>query len=246
MKKKTVPKTRIAAIADLHVRASDQDKWKSYFVQISRKADVLLLCGDLTNTGSGEEAAVLAGELEACSIPVLGVLGNHDHEKGCPREVFDTLRESGVEMLSGDCTIVRGVGFAGVKGFGGGFDRYKLSAFGEKAIKVFVEETLGEIRLLEDALTRLEARDPSVPRVVLLHYAPIEATVRGELEQIYPFLGSSRLAEPLVNHQVQVAFHGHAHRGQLQGSVSGVKIFNVAHEILVKEGYELPFFLYEI
>lgn len=239
-------KTKLAAIADLHVRKSDGGKWCHYFERISRNADVLLLCGDLTNRGAEEEAKVLAAELQACTIPVLGVLGNHDHENENPARVTEVLREKGVQMLEGDFAVAAGIGFAGVKGFGGGFDPFKLSGFGEKAIKAFAEEAIREAALLESALAGLERADPGIPRVALLHYAPIRDTVRGELEELYPFLGSSRLLPPLVNHGVRAAFHGHAHRGQLRAEVSGLEIFNVAHEILVKEGYELPFFLYEL
>lgn len=239
-------KIRIAAIADLHVKTSDSGKWKGYFARVSEEAEVVLMCGDVTNGGSPEEAAVLGEELQGCRIPVVGVLGNHDYAMDCPELVLKTLREAGVQMLAGDYTIVEGVGFAGVKGFGGGFDRYRLSGFGERAIKDFVAEALKETRLLEDALTRLEMADASLAKVVLLHYAPLQATVLGEPEPLYPFLGSSRLSEPLVRHEVRVAFHGHAHSGSLQGRIAGVEVYNVAHEVLVRSGYDLPFFLYEM
>lgn len=239
-------KVKIAAIADIHVQKTDKDKWKNYFKQISSQADILLICGDLTNTGDEQEAKVLAEELEACTIPVIGVLGNHDHEKGCPDLILETLQNKNVHILEGDSIVIHGIGFAGVKGFGGGFNGYKLLAFGEKAIKDFVQVAMKEVQLLDNALAHLDREYQYIPKIVLLHYAPIEETVKGEPGQIYPFLGSSRLAEPLVNRKVIAAFHGHAHAGKLKGVVSGVKIFNVAHEVLIKEGYELPFFLFEV
>lgn len=237
---------KIAAIADLHIQRTDKDKWKDYFSEISSQADVLLACGDLTNTGDEQEARVLAEELKACSIPVIAVLGNHDHERGHPEAILEILQNKEVHILDGDAIVIEGVGFAGVKGFGGGFDQFKLTPFGEKAIKVFVDETMKEVHHLDNALAQLERDYSFIPKIVLLHYAPIEETVRGEPGQIYPFLGSSRLADPLIKRKVVAAFHGHAHAGKLTGMASGVKIFNVAHEVLKKEGYRLPFFLYEI
>lgn len=245
MKERT-DKIRVAAIADLHVQKTDEGKWADYFKQISDKADILLICGDLTNTGDEQEALLLNEELNSCSIPVIGVLGNHDHEKGCADQLLKILQNDNIHLLDGDYMVSHGIGFVGVKGFCGGFDPYKLFAFGEQAIKDFVQETLVEVRHLDNALAQLDREYGFIPKIALLHYAPIKETIAGEPQFIYPFLGSSRLAEPLVNRNVLAAFHGHAHSGTLNGMVSGVKVFNVAHEVLLREGYAFPFFLFDV
>ena len=245
--KKKDSKLRIAAVGDIHVRENDTGKWEDYFKEVSEKADVLLLCGDLTDTGRVAEAEVLAHELKACSIPVVAVLGNHDYERDHHKGIRKTLIRENVHVLDGDCIVIDGVGFAGVKGFGGGFDKGMLGMFGEPMIKSFVQEAVDEALKLDGALARLDAENENIKKVVLLHYAPIKATVVGEPEQIFPFLGSSRLADPLNRRDVVAAFHGHAHIGTLKGETSrGVKVFNVSKPILVKEGYEQPYFILEV
>lgn len=240
-------KTRIAAVGDIHVRETDSGKLKEFFTQVSEKADVLLLCGDLTDTGRVEEAEVLAEELRACSIPVVAVLGNHDYERANHEEIRKTLVKANVHMLDGDSVVFGDVGFAGVKGFGGGFDKGMLGMFGEQMIKRFVQEAVDEQLKLDGALARLDSDYADIKKVAVLHYAPIKATVVGEPEQIFPFLGSSRLAEPLNRRGVLAAFHGHAHIGTLEGETSkGVKVFNVSKPILVQEGYDPPFYVLEI
>lgn len=240
-------KTRIAAVGDIHVRETDSGKLKEFFTQVSEKADVLLLCGDLTDTGRVEEAEVLAEELRSCSIPVVAVLGNHDYERENHEVIRTTLVKANVHMLDGDSVVFGNVGFAGVKGFGGGFDKGMLGMFGEQMIKSFVQEAVDEQLKLDGALARLDSDYTDIKKVVLLHYAPIKATVVGEPEQIFPFLGSSRLAEPLNRRGVLAAFHGHAHIGTLEGETSkGVKVFNVSKPILVHEGYDPPFYVLEV
>ncbi|WP_224998942.1 metallophosphoesterase [Cesiribacter sp. SM1] len=240
-------KTRIAAVGDIHVKETDSGKWVEFFKEASRKADVLLLCGDLTNTGDEVEAQVLAEELKACTIPVIGVLGNHDHEKGRHKLIRHTLQNENVHILDGEAYVVGDVGFAGVKGFGGGFDKYMLSMFGEGANKAFVQEAVEEALHLERALSRLDSEYNNLKKIAVLHYSPVVDTVRGEPEVIFPFLGSSRLAEPLNRKQVIAAFHGHAHIGTLEGQTNGgVKVFNVSKPVLLKAGYETPFFVFEV
>ncbi|GAB3203956.1 Icc-related predicted phosphoesterase [Pontibacter aydingkolensis] len=246
-KKSKNTKVRIAAVGDIHVRENDTGKWEEYFREVSEKADVLLLCGDLTDTGRVAEAEVLAHELKACSIPVVAVMGNHDYERDHQKGIRKTLIRENVHVLDGDCIVIDGVGFAGVKGFGGGFDKGMLGMFGEPMIKSFVQEAVDEALKLDGALARLDSENENIKKVVLLHYAPIKATVVGEPEQIFPFLGSSRLAEPLNRRDVIAAFHGHAHIGTLKGETSkGVKVFNVSKPILLKEGYEQPYFILEV
>lgn len=245
MVKKT--KTTLAALADMHIKMSDKGRWTECFQEISKRANILLICGDLTDTGDEEEAQILADELKSCTIPVIGVLGNHDYEKGRQKQIRQILQEANMTILDGEAIVIENIGFAGVKGFGGGFDRYMLSMFGEESMKAFVQEAVNESLQLDRALARLEQEHPSIPKIALLHYSPIKETVIGEPEQIFPFLGSSRLADPLHRRKVYAAFHGHAHAGQLDGTSSGgVKVFNVALPVLKNSNKRLPYYLLEI
>ena len=169
---------------------------------------------------------MLAEDLRACSVPVVGVLGNHDHHCGAPEQIEGVLKQAGVIFLEGEVHAVNGVGFAGVKGFCGGFDGRMLDAFGEAPIKAFVQEVLDQALRLEHALKELETERT----VVVLHYAPIAATVAGESEAMFPFLGCSRLAETIDRFDsVRAVFHGHAHRGTYAGETRrGIPVFNVA------------------
>jgi Icc-related predicted phosphoesterase len=240
-------KTRIAAVGDIHVKDTDRGKWVEYFKEISKKADVLAICGDLTDTGDEVEAQVLADELKSCTVPVVAVLGNHDYEKGRHKLIRQILHKENVHILDGEAVMIGDIGFAGVKGFGGGFDNHMLSMFGEGAMKAFVQEAVDEALHLERALARLDANHDALKKIALLHYSPIKGTVMGEPEPIWPFLGCSRLAEPLSRGKVLAAFHGHAHAGTLEGETStGIKVFNVSKPILVKAGYSCPFFLFEV
>ncbi len=238
--------TRIAAIGDIHVRETDKGKLGEYFKEVSRQADVFLICGDLTDTGDEGEAQVLAEELRACTVPVVAVLGNHDFEKGRHKLIRQIVHNENVHVLDGEAIVIGDVGFAGVKGFGGGFDNHMLSMFGEGAMKAFVQEAVDEALRLDRALARLDADHEQVTKkIAIMHYSPIVETVVGEPEAIFPFLGCSRLSEPLNRRHVLAAFHGHAHVGTLEGKTSsGVRVFNVSKPILVKAGR--PFFLFEL
>ncbi len=229
---------RIAAVGDLHVTKESAGQLRPYFGQLEGRADVLLLCGDLTDYGLAEEAVVLAKELAVVKLPVLAVLGNHDFHSGHPEKVTQILIDAGVRVLDGDTHVIDDVGFAGIKGFAGGFGRGTLGPWGEPTIKRFVKEALDEALKLESALARLRADR----RVALLHYAPIRETVEGEPLEIYPFLGCSRLEEPLERYPVTVAFHGHAHRGALEGRTRvGTPVYNVALPLLRRQlGGDLP------
>jgi Icc-related predicted phosphoesterase len=232
---------RIAAIGDLHVARTSQGKFQPLFEQISGTADVLLLCGDFTDYGTPDEARVLARELNAAmKVPVIAVLGNHDYEAGKQEEIAQILLDAGVKVLDGEVTEVHGVGFAGVKGFAGGFGRGALGPWGESAIKQFVQTAVDEALKLEAALARLRTQT----RVALLHYAPIRGTVDGEPPEIYPYLGSSRLEEPINRYRVSAVFHGHAHRGAPVGKTSsGVPVYNVAMPLLMRLNPDRPPFL---
>ncbi len=243
----TKEKIRIAAVGDIHVKETDKGKWTAYFQDISKQADVLAICGDLTDTGDETEAEILCDELKACTIPVVAVLGNHDYEKSRHKLIRQLLQKAGVHILDGEAVVINGVGFAGVKGFGGGFDRYMLSMFGEGAMKAFVQEAVDEALHLDRALAKLEQEHKAMPTIAIMHYAPIQETIQGEPEAIFPFLGSSRLAEPLSRRKVTAAFHGHAHAGMLKGhTADGISIYNVALPILYKEGYTGGYYILEV
>ncbi len=220
---------RVAAIGDVHASPTAAGRWRETFAQISHEADILCLCGDLTNHGTVEEAQALAEDLRSCTIPVLAVLGNHDHHEGKAAEVQRIACNAGVKFLEDEVHTLDGVGFAGVKGFCGGFDGRMLDAFGELAVKAFVQETLNEVLRLEHALKSLETDRT----VVVLHYAPIAATVAGEPETIFPFLGSSRLSEAIDRYPtVRAIVHGHAHHGTYEGrTTKGIPVFNTAAQI---------------
>lgn len=238
---------RIAAMGDLHMREGDEGKLTPLFRELNEKADVILLAGDLTDTGDEEEAEILRKELEVCEIPVVAVLGNHDFEKGRQKLIKQILlRDPEVYILEGEGVVLHGVGFAGVKGFGGGFDQFMLAMFGEREMKDFVDTAIEESLKLERALSDLNKQRRGIKKVALMHYSPSSKTVAGEPEALYPFLGCSRLAEPLVRQKVEVAFHGHAHAGSFSGLISKVKVYNVAQTVLKKEGIDTGYFLYEI
>src|SRR5437868_13197069 len=199
---------RVAAVGDLHIHSSSTDSLQALFEKVSQAADVLALCGDLTHLGLPQEAERLAGDLRACRIPVVAVLGNHDYQSGHAEEVKKILKNGKVVVLEETETFeLRGVGFAGAKGFGGGFDKHMLTPFGEDAIKHFVSEAVNESLRLEVALNSLRTEKT----VVVLHYSPIAGTVMGEPPETIPFLGSSRLAETIDHFDLNVLFHGLAH-----------------------------------
>jgi Icc-related predicted phosphoesterase len=232
---------RIAAMADIHVSKTSQGTFHALFAQISHTADVLLICGDFTDYGLPDEARILARELTTTmNIPVIAVLGNHDYEGGKELEVREILIDAGVKVLDGEATEVHGVGFAGVKGFGGGFGRGALGPWGEQAIKQFVQEAIDEALKLENALARLRTRR----RVAMMHYSPVRATVEGEPPEIFPYLGSSRLEEPINRYRVSAVFHGHAHRGTAEGRTSaGVPVYNVAMPLMARLNPDRPPYL---
>lgn len=235
---------RVAAVADLHYGKNAQSL-QGLFARFSELgADVLVLCGDLTDYGLPDEGRQLARELVGLvKVPIVAVLGNHDFEAGAAAEVTQLLRDAGIIVLDGDTCEVQGVGFAGVKGFCGGFGAGVLSPWGEEAVKGFVREAVDETLKLERALARLR----TAQRVAVLHYAPVLSTVEGEPKEIYPFLGSSRLEEPLARYGVTAVLHGHAHNGTTEGrTATGIPVHNVALPLLRRESPERPFRLLEV
>jgi Icc-related predicted phosphoesterase len=236
---------RIAAIGDLHYsRAAVAGSLQPLFSQITDSADVLVLCGDLTDYGQPDEARALAKEITTTlKIPIVAVLGNHDFESGQQDEIKKICADAGVVILDGDTTEIHGIGFAGVKGFAGGFGRRALGPWGEDIIKKFVHECLDEALKLESALARLRTER----LIAVLHYAPIEATVAGEPREIYPFLGCSRLEEPLTRYPVSAVFHGHAHHGQPEGRTrTDVPVFNVSVTLMRETFPDRPFRLIDV
>jgi Icc-related predicted phosphoesterase len=226
MRKDTI---RVAAVSDLHYGRAGIAPVLPLIAKATAEADVLVLCGDLTDHGLPEEARALAKELAGFQIPMIAVLGNHDYESGKVDELKTIFNECRIRILDGDALEVRGVGFAGIKGFCGGFGRRALGPWGEQSIKDFVKEALDEALKLETALSKLRASR----RVAVLHYSPIQATVEGEPLEIYPFLGSSRLEEPLNRYPVDVVFHGHAHHGAPEGrTMNGTPVYNVSYTLL--------------
>ena len=225
---------RIAATADLHYGKHSRGTLHEAFAEISNIADILLLCGDLTDYGLPEEAEALVADIRsAVKIPILAVLGNHDFESGQAALVSKVLDDAGVNVLDGEAIEVSGVGFAGVAGFGGGFGRRMLNAWGEPLIKQFVQESISHAVRLEQALTKLQTER----RIVVLHYSPIRDTLKGEDPEIFAFLGSSRLEEPINRFRVDAVFHGHAHNGILDGKTStGIPVYNVSAPALHKTG----------
>lgn len=224
---------RLAAIGDLHVGENARQPFRELFARVSQEADVLALCGDLTNFGKTPEAEILAEDLQACRIPVVGVLGNHDYECGQPEEVARILHQAGVKLLDGEAYEIDGVGFAGCKGFIGGYGRHMLSAFGEPAIKAFVQAAVDENLKLESSLRML--RNDRI--VVVTHYSPVCETVQGEPPEIFAFLGSTRMGETIDRFEgVKCAVHGHAHRGAYEGRTArGVPVYNVAKPVLNRD-----------
>ena len=236
-------KLRVAAIGDLHVQEDSVAPYREMFAEISGAADVLVLCGDLTNFGKTSEAEILADDIKSCSIPVLGVLGNHDYECGQPERVSAILHDAGMKVLDEQAVEIEGVGFAGVKGFMGGYGRGELAPFGEPIAKLFVEEAVSEARKLENQLRTLRTERS----VAVLHYSPIEGTIEGEPPAIFQYLGSQRLCDPIDRFDhVKAVVHGHAHHGSYEGRTPrGTPVFNVAQFVL-KPLFGKPYVVLEV
>ncbi len=236
---------RIAALGDLHFgRSTAPGALQSLLTQINDSADIFALCGDLTDYGLVDEARAVVKELiPTVKIPIVAVLGNHDYESGQQADIVKVLADAGVVTLDGETTEIHGIGFAGVKGFGGGFGRRALGPWGEEIIKTFVHEAIGEALKLESALARLRTDR----LVALLHYAPIQATVEGEPREIFPFLGCSRLEDPITRFPVSAVFHGHAHHGAPEGRTrNDVPVYNVSASLMREVFPDRPFRLIEL
>lgn len=228
----TSRQVRVALSGDLHFDGTPGTALQRFFDAVAREADILALVGDLTTHGEPDQMAGFVEQMKDFELPVVTVLGNHDWEAEKVDECTAILRERGVHVLDGTNMVIEGVGFAGVKGFGGGFGRGSLGPFGEPLYKQFVQAAVDESLKLERALRTLDA--PT--RIALLHYAPIQETLAGEPEVIFPFLGSSRLLTPIETYGADVVCHGHAHIGSPEGRTpSGIPVLNVAAGLLERE-----------
>ncbi len=224
---------RIAATADLHFSPQSYDRLREPLSQVRDEADVLVVAGDLTNFGKPEEMEALLNALVRLRIPTVAVLGNHDYESGRAEELMRMMTAAGIKVLDGSGYERDGVGFAGTKGFPGGFGRGILTAFGEPEVKAFVQASIDEAMKLERALSQLRAEK----RVVVVHYAPIAETIKGEPPEISPWLGSARLAEVIDRHGAAMVLHGHAHHGAPDGKTTGgIPVHNVALPLVSGNG----------
>ncbi len=233
----------IAATADLHFNGSKHNELLDQLGRVRDMADVLVVAGDLTNFGQPDEMEPLLNVVVRSRIPTIVVLGNHDYESGKQSELIRMMAGASIKVLDGTAYERDGVGFAGTKGFPGGFGRGVLTAFGEPEVKQFVQASIDEALKLERAMSQLRAQK----RVVVLHYSPIAATVQGEAAEIFPFLGTSRLAEVVDRHGADLVLHGHAHHGQLDGKTTGgVSVHNVAITLLQAQQPPATYRVFEI
>ena len=234
---------RVAAVGDLHVGEAHDRPHRDLFGRVHEDADVLVLCGDLTNYGKTREVEILLEDIHSCQIPIVGVLGNHEHECGQPDVVEKMLCDAGVKVLNGQAYEIEGVGFAGGKGFVGGFGRYMLSPFGEDSVKAFVQAAVEDANMIENSIRMLRTERS----VVVLHYSPVADTVMGEPPEIHAFLGSSRLGETVDRYDnVSLVVHGHAHRGAPEGKThKGTPVYNVALPVLRALG-DTPYRVFQV
>jgi Icc-related predicted phosphoesterase len=220
---------RIAAAGDVHASEATRERVERAFAQVEAEADVILLAGDLTTTGEPEQACVLADACRDLSIPVFAVLGNHDCHEGRGADIAAVLEEAGVRMLdrSWKTCDIAGVelGVVGTKGFVGGFPGSVLPDFGEPLLRRVYAETTLEAEAIARGLREIVHCDL---RIVLLHYAPVEATIAGEPEGIHVMLGSDRLATPIAECGADLVLHGHAHAGSFRGHIGQIPVYNVA------------------
>ena len=235
---------RLAAVGDLHCRQDQQGRFRDMVKAVNGEAEALVLAGDLTEHGTVDEAHVLAEQLGLLRVPCAAVLGNHDFEGGMVREIVRILADVKVKVLDGDYTVFdHRLGVAGAKGFCGGFERGMLQAFGEPAVKAFVQEAVNEALKLEAALAQLDLEK----RVVLLHYAPITTTIDGEEPAVQAFLGTSRLAAPCDAFGARAVIHGHAHHGQTEGTTpKGIPVYNVSMPLVRKHFGDKRFRVIEV
>ena len=227
---------RIAAAGDVHVSDMNADAAAAAFREIDGDVDLILLAGDLTTMGERAQAEAFARACKPVETPIIAVLGNHDWHSGCRDEIVDIVEDAGVRVLDPGCATrcVKDteVGIVGAKGFVGGFPGSHLPDFGEPSLRAVYAETGEEVEALDDGL-RAVAACPF--RIVLMHYAPTSETLQGEPESIWAFLGSDRLATPIIEHQPDLVLHGHAHAGAFEGNLGGVPVYNVSVPVIGRD-----------
>jgi len=234
---------RIAATADLHFAPPNATVLRNQLDKVRDDADLLIVAGDLTNYGRPAEMEPLLNTMVRLRVPIVVVLGNHDYESEQQVELMRMMTAEGIKVLDGSAYERDGVGFAGTKGFVGGFGRGVLTAFGEPEVKTFVRASIDEALKLERAMSQL--RTPK--RVVVLHYAPIAGTIEGEALEISPFLETSRLAEVIDRHGADLVVHGHAHNGKLNGrTTGGIPVHNVAITLLQSQQPPAAYRVFEV
>ena len=234
---------RLAATADLHFAPQSATILREQFAKVRDEADLLIVAGDLTNYGRPEEMEPLLNTIVRLRIPTVAVLGNHDYESEQQVELMRMMTSEGIKVLDGSAYERDGVGFAGTKGFVGGFGRGALTAFGESEIKTFVRASIDEALKLERAMSQLR----TAKRIVVLHYSPIAGTIEGEAPEIFPFLGSSRLAEVIDRHGADLVIHGHAHNGRLDGrTTGGIPVHNVAITLLQSQQPPVAYRVFDV
>ncbi len=223
----------MAAVGDLHASEDHRDRLALSLAEAARDVDVILLAGDLTTHGLPEEASVLADGCRGLPVPVVAVLGNHDHHAGRADEIVSSLEGAGAIVLERGHRVLElaglEVGIVGVKGFVGGFTGAEIPDFGEPLLREVYAETGREVEALEAGLEAIAGCDR---RLVLLHYAPVSETIVGEPEGIWAFLGSGRMAVPVGAHRPDVVLHGHAHHGRPSGAIGAVPVYNVARPVI--------------
>lgn len=242
---------KIAAIGDIHVKETSRGMYQQLLTDISEDADVLALCGDLTDLGLTTEAEVLVKELRHCTIPIVAVLGNHDYESDKQDEILHMLQTNNITVLHGTEHVIekdgKKYGFTGVKGFGGGFRPSMWGRFGEPEQKAFYDAVSSEVQQLENGLNRLMRTAELEKMIVLLHFAPIRETLHGELAELYPFLGSTKLEEVIDRYPVGAVFHGHSHFGFPKGKTErGIPVYNAAYPVMQKANPKKPYALVEL
>jgi Icc-related predicted phosphoesterase len=233
---------RIAAAGDIHCSEARRSEIAEAMSALEGTTDLVLLAGDLTTHGEPHQAAVLADACAPLALPVLAVLGNHDWHADRRDELVQTLEAGGIQVLDRGWAICAAggvdVGVVGVKGFVGGFPGSHLPDFGEPLLRSVYHETSLDVDALDRGLREI-ALCPA--RIVLLHYAPTEATIAGEAPGIWAFLGTDRLAAPIAEHEPDLVLHGHAHSGTFQGAISDVPVYNVSVPVIGRD-----FWLFEL
>lgn len=229
-------KLRIAAAGDIHCRDATRDRTLEAFASAGAESDLILLAGDLTSHGAVEEAEILGEAASRAEVPIFAVLGNHDWHGGNASEIAALLREAGVGLLDRQAVVCEidgiEIGLVGAKGFIGGFAPNHLPDFGEPSLRAIYAETTAEVEALDAGLRQI-ATCPL--RIALLHYSPLEATLEGEPREIFVFLGSDRLAAPILEHGPDLVVHGHAHAGTADGKIGDVPVCNVSLPVIGRD-----------